>query len=198
MAARADHAGGSLPGEEDGLLSGKGNGGRRSPPAAKLAAVAAVDDAKDDGAFACSQRHALGALLLVVVSVIWTGASMLVQYIMVTLKFERPFFLTYVSNGLFSILLLMELCRARLGASGAAKWLVHPGDASWRQEGRAAMFVSVVWFAAQETYNASLGGTTVSVSTILSATSSVFTLFQSFLFLREPFSWAVALGVAVW
>lgn len=155
----------------------------------------AADDA-DPPVMCCSRSHAIGAVLLVIVSIIWTSASVLVQYIMKTRGFDRPFFLTYVSNALFSLLLVAELTRSRIAtqSKSLASW-AHPADGSWRREARAAMFLSVIWFAAQETYNASLDGTTVSVSTILSSTSSVFTLMLSIGFLGESLSFLISAGV---
>ncbi|KAA0174527.1 hypothetical protein FNF27_03901 [Cafeteria roenbergensis] len=175
-------------GEVASLLAGK------AAPSAGAAAAAAGQ--ADPSILCCSRSHAIGAVLLVMVSIIWTSASVLVQYIMKTRGFDRPFFLTYVSNALFSLLLVAELTRSRIAtqSKSLASW-AHPADGSWRREARAAMFLSVIWFAAQETYNASLDGTTVSVSTILSSTSSVFTLMLSIGFLGESLSFLISAGV---
>jgi solute carrier family 35 protein F5 len=147
------------------------------------------------GRWVPSSKHALGAFFLIVVAVIWTAASFLVQYIQQDLGFAKPLFITYVSNALFSILLVLEYARARLGTTPHYSYLGRPGDVSWKREARAAAKVAVIWFAAQATYNWSLNGTTVSVSTILSSTSCVFTFAMSLVALREKFSLLTMLGV---
>ncbi|KAJ1616524.1 hypothetical protein T492DRAFT_1106074 [Pavlovales sp. CCMP2436] len=48
-------------------------------------------------------RYATGVACILVVAVIWSFASVLVQYIFLDANFYRPFFLTYVANSLFVV-----------------------------------------------------------------------------------------------
>jgi len=61
------------------------------------------------------KRWAIGILCVVLVAVIWAGASVLVQYIFEDLSFEKPFFLTYVCNSLFALNLPVWYIMLRLG-----------------------------------------------------------------------------------
>jgi solute carrier family 35, member F5 len=61
----------------------------------------------------------------------------------------------------------------------------------------AAAIVSPLWFIANFTYNESLNLTSVTSSTILSATSSVFTLLFGVWILKEKFTWGKLLGVVL-
>ncbi|KAJ8550627.1 hypothetical protein ON010_g10441 [Phytophthora cinnamomi] len=61
----------------------------------------------------------------------------------------------------------------------------------------AAAIVSPLWFIANFTYNESLNLTSITSSTILSATSSVFTLILAVWILKERFTWLKALGVVL-
>jgi solute carrier family 35, member F5 len=173
-------------------------------PKAKLSSE---DVPTHDEVQAASRNHVsilvIGVLLLVGVSVIWTAASVLVQYIFETLKFPNPFFLTYVCNSEFALLLPMEMIRhkwlARERRAGRDKCCGCCSTAdehvSWRDAAKAALGLSFVWFTAQGSYNASLGGTTVSVSTVLSACSCIFTMILSSIYLPETFSWITLVGV---
>lgn len=189
-----DHDGHDAAREDDKLLAAAA---RDQPSAGREAA--AIHDGMFGllGHWVPSRRHALGAFLLLIVALIWTAASFLVQYIQHDLGFARPLFITYVSNGLFSILLLLEYWRAQLGKTQTLSFLSRPDDGSWKQEARAAAKIAVIWFAAQGAYNWSLNGTTVSVSTILSSTSCVFTFAMSLTALHERFSLLTMLGVVL-
>jgi solute carrier family 35 protein F5 len=52
---------------------------------------------------AAAARWATGVVCIVIVALIWSFASVLVQYIFLDRDFYRPFFLTYVANSLFVI-----------------------------------------------------------------------------------------------
>jgi solute carrier family 35, member F5 len=141
------------------------------------------------------------ALCLVTVAVIWVGASVLVQQLFEGVHARLPFFLTYVCVSEFVVLLPLRYVRETTLRAGGT-WLgclrlgpCEPTD--WRAAAKAAALVCPLWFLAQSTYNASLGGTSVSSSTVLSTTSCVWTFALSVLFLREGFDWRRLGGVAL-
>ena len=47
----------------------------------------------------------LGLLFIVIVAVIWSGSSVLLQYIFSDLNFRSPFLITYIENSLFCLYL---------------------------------------------------------------------------------------------
>lgn len=141
------------------------------------------------------------ALCLVAVAVIWVGASVLVQQLFEGVHARLPFFLTYVCVSEFVVLLPLRYVRETTLRDGGT-WLgclrlgpCEPTD--WRAAAKAAALVCPLWFLAQSTYNASLGGTSVSSSTVLSTTSCVWTFALSVLFLREGFDLRRLGGVAL-
>ncbi|KAH7476172.1 hypothetical protein PRIC1_000183 [Phytophthora ramorum] len=152
----------------------------------------------------------LGVAFLVIVALIWTFASVLVQYIFHNLSFQGPFFLTYVGISLFSVNLPLWyasqvlLPRAKAwfrglttnGKLSHAELLRRSGkQASYRQIFRISAIISPLWFIANFTYNESLNLTSVSSSTIVSSTSTVFTFLLSVVALKEPFVWLKLAGV---
>lgn len=154
----------------------------------------------------------LGVFFLVVVALIWTFASVLVQYIFHNLSFNGPFFLTYVGITLFSVNLPLWYAsqviwpRARAWFRGQStdgklshtELLKRTGHkATYRQIFWISATISPLWFAANFTYNQSLNMTSVTSSTIVSSTSTVFTFLLSVIVLREPFKWLKVLGVAL-
>ncbi|EEY58813.1 Drug/Metabolite Transporter (DMT) Superfamily [Phytophthora infestans T30-4] len=141
----------------------------------------------------------------------------LIQYIFNDLSFEAPFFLTSFGMALFSVNLpiyyvtkvwLPQLGRGLSGLSVSGlpqvksetgtevKQTAH-NKATLRRTVVAAAVVAPLWFIANFTYNESLNLTSVTSSTILSATSSVFTLILAVWILKERFTWPKALGVAL-
>ncbi|KAG7380727.1 hypothetical protein PHYPSEUDO_006909 [Phytophthora pseudosyringae] len=179
-----------------------------------------VANAEDSDPTSASKRGSVwqwvvGCVFLVCVAVIWNFSSVLVQYIFNDLEFEAPFFLTSLGMALFSVNLpiyyvtkvwLPHLGRGLSGQSMSALPQVKadadaqqtPHDsATLRRTMVAAAVVAPLWFVANFTYNESLNLTSVTSSTILSATSSVFTLVLAVWILKERFTWLKALGVAL-
>lgn len=116
---------------------------------------------------------------------------MLVQAIFTELDFYRPFFLTYVANSLFVVLLPVRAVRRALmppqqDAPGSATALTP-----------ALALVCPLWFAANLLYNISLGLTSLTSSTVIAASSSTFTLLLSLCWLGERFAWLKLAGVAL-
>ncbi|KAF0682829.1 Aste57867_25128 [Aphanomyces stellatus] len=138
------------------------------------------------------RRHKwlIGVFCVVVVAIIWTFASVLVQYVFHDLGFSKPFFLTYVANSLFAVNLPIYWVGRKVG------YIKSASDASFWETFRVSAIVAPLWFIANCCYNFSLNMTSVTSSTIISSTSSMFTFALSVLFLKEKFSWAKMAGVA--
>ncbi|KAI9905202.1 hypothetical protein PsorP6_013967 [Peronosclerospora sorghi] len=152
----------------------------------------------------------LGVAFLVIVALIWTFASVLVQYIFHNLSFQGPFFLTYVGISLFSVnlplwyasLVLLPKAKAWFRGLPTHGKLCHTEllrrsglQASYGEIFRISAIISPLWFIANFTYNESLNLTSVSSSTIVSSTSTVFTFLLSVVALKEPFVWMKLAGV---
>ena len=59
-----------------------------------------------------SQEWTLGLFFILLVALIWTAASIAVQFMLIDMSFNSPFFLTFISNSLFIVYLpLWELLR---------------------------------------------------------------------------------------
>ena len=67
-------------------------------------------------------RWNLGLFLIFLVALIWTGSSVLVQYIFDGLDFHAPLFLTYVCTSLFAVQLPLWHAAARLGVAAQLPW----------------------------------------------------------------------------
>ncbi|KAG1689001.1 hypothetical protein DVH05_002884 [Phytophthora capsici] len=154
----------------------------------------------------------LGVTFLVIVALIWTFASVLVQYIFHNLSFQGPFFLTYVGISLFSVNLPLWYASQVLFPRAKAWYRGLPTNgklchsellrrtgkqASYSQIFRISAIISPLWFIANFTYNESLNLTSVSSSTIVSSTSTVFTFLLSVVALKEPFVWMKLAGVVL-
>ena len=163
-----------------------------TPP--RAAAVAAVMTAgastRARSVVASARASALAQALtcLAAVALIWVAAAALVQFVFSDGLRAQPFFLTWMNNSEFLILLPLQAARERWGFAPAS---------DWRGAARAGLLVCPLWFLAQGAYNASLSDTSVSSSTVLSSASCVFTFVLSVVFLREAFRWPKLLGVLV-
>nr|CCA14055.1 Drug/Metabolite Transporter (DMT) Superfamily putative [Albugo laibachii Nc14] len=160
-----------------------------------------------------SYRWTLGIFFIVIVAFIWTFASVLVQYIFHNLAFQKPFFLTFVGISLFSVnlpiwYLSQRFCSLRRWESSGTNESTRLSQTQlpqshsttklcWKKIIRASAIVAPLWFLANFTYNASLDMTSVTSSTIISSTSTVFTLFLSVLVLQERFTWMKMTGVVL-
>jgi len=85
---------------------------------------------------------------------------------------------------------------ASSSAAAGAIQAAPPAD-GLRAVALSSLIVCPIWFAANFTYNVSLAHTTVTASTVISASSSAFTLLLSLLFLSERFGWLKLAGVAL-
>ena len=152
----------------------------------------------------CSQRphvnwrHLLGVFLLVMVAAIWVGASELVQFIFGSTGSTPWLFITTVNVSEFAVLLPVEAVREVV----MLHWWPSSSQSccnsvDWIRAARAAAVVAPIWVVAQSTYNWALAGVSVSVSTVLSTTSCVWTFLLSLVFLGERFSWVKVAGVTL-
>lgn len=176
-----------------------------------------VADAIDSDPTSAAKRGSVwqwvvGCVFLVCVAIIWNFSSVLIQYIFNDLSFEAPFFLTSFGMALFTVNLPIyyvtkvwmpqlrrsssDLPQVKTETSPVVTQTPHD-KATLRRTMIAAAIVSPLWFIANFTYNESLNLTSVTSSTILSATSSVFTLILAVWILKERFTWLKALGVAL-
>lgn len=168
-------------------------------------------------------KTVFGVCLIVCVALIWTFSSYLVKTIQ--LQFRGPFFLTYFANSLFALYLPLLLIKRKFcySSSGNTLTAYDPiGDdegAPTKTEGTAlfridsptwshvfasmkntktfrnSLIVCPLWFLANFLYNASLLYTSVSSSTVLSATSCVFTALIALRMGSEKFHWFNVLAV---
>lgn len=181
-----------------------------APSALEVAVPAATPDKNQRGSV---YQWVVGCIFLFFVAVIWNFSSVLIQYIFHDLSFEAPFFLTSFGMALFSVnmpiyfatkVFLPEFKLKKQRERGETpikteeepKVVPHRG-AVLKQTIKAGVIVAPLWFFANFTYNESLNMTSVTSSTILSATSSIFTLIFGVWILKERFSWLKLLGVAL-
>ena len=62
-----------------------------------------------------SSSYALGIFFLVIVSILWTICSMVVQHLYQDMEFDSPFLIVYIGTSLFSIFLPIRLAYERFG-----------------------------------------------------------------------------------
>ncbi|QHS72621.1 Thi74p [Saccharomyces paradoxus] len=171
--------------------------------------------------------HMVGILLLAVVVVFWVGASCLTNELFETNAYNKPFFLTYLNISLFALYLapdlwriiqlrrkslhertdrtlpiqtqesfseLLPLINSGSSNSSNSSSLV---DMRVKDTMRLSVLFCVLWFVANLAANSALSYTTVASSTILSSTSSFFTLFLATSLGIETFSMKKLLGLFV-
>ncbi|EEC49036.1 predicted protein, partial [Phaeodactylum tricornutum CCAP 1055/1] len=156
-----------------------------------------------------SRSYAQGLVFIVLVALIWAASSVLVQYLYTEQSFESPFLLTYIGVSLFTLWLPTRLL---------TEWVEHrfrkvANDVSPEEDAdvvytdhrfspwthgdhlKAAAKIAPVWFVANWSYNASLAYTSITSSTVLAATGSIFTFIFALLLKDEQFAWMKLAGV---
>lgn len=169
-------------------------------------------------------KYTLGVALIIMVAMIWVGASLWIQRIFGDLDYNKPYFLTYFNTTGFSFWNFGFL---------AASWRSIPWEktdvdsteegkpphertelAEGEQEGsvtesrhppysrreilRCALIFCPLWFVANALFNTSLSATSVASNTILSSTSSVWALLLSKYFLdQDVIRWHKLCAVAL-
>jgi solute carrier family 35 protein F5 len=186
-----------------------------------------------------SGAYALGLFFIVLVALIWTASSILVQYLYSEdVSFDSPFLLTYIGVSLFSLWLpthslwstwasqdrqhssvgVMELSASSaqpiysvVNADGSVSSQdstenlgdeLEAGDETsllgvWTvaDHQHAARQIAPVWFLANWAYNASLAYTSITSSTVLASTGSLFTFLFAVSCQDETFNWVKCSGV---
>lgn len=188
-----------------------------------------------------SPAYTLGLLFILLVSLIWAAASVLVQYIYSDkFSFDSPFLLTYTGVSLFTCFLparwILNQCQhnnslpeslpvtqilsgvddneeeeegdahmpitAPTAAAAAAEPTSTTVAAVWTTKDHmvAAAKIAPVWFISNYAYNASLKYTSITSSTVLASTGSLFTFLFALISRDEHFSlykfFGILLGMA--
>ena len=160
--------------------------------------------------------YGLGLIFIVLVSIIWAASSILVQYLYENQSFDSPFLLTYIGTSLFTILLPLDWLLQQYGKRSQSfpseeneRYAlsedhenadeVHRGHRMWTLQDHkdAAAKVAPVWFISNYAFNASLRYTSITSSTVLASTGSVFTFLFALLWRDEHFSVLKLLGVGL-
>ncbi|KAH0602656.1 uncharacterized protein H6S33_008306 [Morchella sextelata] len=171
-----------------------------------------------------STRKRLGILLLSVVIVLWVSSSFLTYAIFSDDSYTKPYFVTYLNTSVFCFYLMPWASRKALarwrnddaegwveGALGrceyrpvtqdceqsedAANAPGRAGKLGIRETMRLSAEFCLMWFIANYFQSYCLKWTSVASSTILSCTSSIFTLILSALLRIERFSWTKLFSV---
>jgi solute carrier family 35 protein F5 len=190
-----------------------------------------------------SAAYSLGLFFIVLVALIWTASSILVQYLYSDdVSFDSPFLLTYIGVSLFSLWLPTHSLWAawasqdRHTSAGAMEMssssaqqsytIVHTDGSVSSQDStesmgeeleagetsttsrvtalpvwtvaehqHAARQIAPVWFLANWAYNASLAYTSITSSTVLASTGSLFTFLFAVGCQDETFNWVKCSGV---
>ena len=157
------------------------------------------------------QQYVSGLGLLLIVVLIWTVSSFVVQDIL-SESGARAFFITYFANSLFMLQLPIVFTwryfrKVPVTASTPLDYTSLDNASSRRNcrniiygmydwpTLRAALIVCPLWFAANGLYNLSLAHTSVTSNTIISATSGMFTFAFAVRAGSEQFSWWKIIGV---
>jgi solute carrier family 35 protein F5 len=164
--------------------------------------------------------YALGLVFILFVSIIWSAASILVQYLYTDQSFDSPFLLTYIGTSLFILLIpnqwffeqWRKRYRNRNGNADADDYESihsltttttihnnhnHNHKWSYTDHIRAAAKIAPVWFISNYAYNASLKYTSITSSTVLASTGSLFTFLFALILRDEHFSMWKFFGVVL-
>lgn len=163
------------------------------------------------------QKWLLGLVNLSLVVVFWVMSSFLVNELFESDIYRKPFFITYVNTSCFVFylipylrhegLLVGDLIRKLKGPQyqpvdspsyGSELSIEEPSDLeeiSIQETVRLSLQFIVLWFSANLVTNASLSYTLVASQTILSTTSSFFTLIIGYLYLIEKINQNKVIGI---
>ena len=180
--------------------------------------------------------YGLGLIFIALVAIIWSFASVVVQYLYRDQSFDAPFLLTYIGTSLFVVQIplhrLYEHCVSKnsdgsdgydsiptrdedeegetghIGGSNNESVrgenststetpFAEIGNYNWTEKDHiiAAAKLSPFWFVSNYAYNASLQHTSITSSTVLVNTGSLFTFLIALLMREERFSCWKLLGV---
>lgn len=130
-------------------------------------------------------RWHTGLILLGVVVFLWVASGFMVNAM--SGQYEKPYFITYLNTGVFTVYLIPSLLKWRKRSHYAPVGDVDDGEEGGRGTGKHVNFTvretatigmqfAFLWFMANLFNNASYLYTTVSSATVIACTSSFFTL----------------------
>lgn len=172
-----------------------------------------------------SKRWTLGLMMLALVIVLWVLSSFMINLIFEDGSYRKPFFITYINTAAFTFYLLptskailknywrtgqwnihdqLRMQEEGSGSGEVGSPLIPKSDSSDDGE-RLSLYETIklsaefciLWFSANFVTNASLSYTSVASQTILSSTSSFFTLFVGALCRVEKISKVKVIGSMV-
>ena len=142
--------------------------------------------------------YALGLVFIFLVSIIWAAASILVQYLYSDQSFDSPFLLTYIGTSLFVLFLPSQwVCQKLRQDSQTSYESIRNPEWTLQDHYRAAAKIAPIWFVSNYAYNASLKYTSITSSTVLASTGSLFTFLFAVLLKDERFSMWKLVGVGL-
>lgn len=151
-----------------------------------------------------ARRWVAGLLCILLVALIWTGATVLKQIIFRDLDYNEPLILAYVCNSCYMLHLPMYGL-GRCGGCLPSVPFLRRRNNSVSGEGRSTpalmesmllgLGIAPLWFFAQWTYSVGVASTSVTSSTVISTTSVVWTLLASVVFLGEKMTLLKAVGI---
>mmetsp|Transcript_20756 Transcript_20756/g.30724 ORF Transcript_20756/g.30724 Transcript_20756/m.30724 type:complete len:363 (+) Transcript_20756:48-1136(+) len=143
----------------------------------------------------------LGIIFLVLVSVIWAASSVVAQSVLGKSDFDDPFDFTYITNAMFVLYFpyhsalvkckLTENPPLRSPKAGTSKGKLR----SHFYLAKSSLFIFPVWFLSSWSYYNSLKNTSVTSNTVISCTSSLWTLLMSTFFKKEKMTSNKGVGV---
>ncbi|ODV58047.1 DMT family transporter ASCRUDRAFT_129219 [Ascoidea rubescens DSM 1968] len=121
----------------------------------------------------------LGLYLLSLVIILWVASSFLVNKIFADDLYRKPFLITYINTGVF-IFYLLPILFNRNGDRSISSVINKKKQLPLNETLKLSMNFCILWFLANLTMNASLSYTSVASQTILTSTSSFFTLLMGY------------------
>lgn len=123
---------------------------------------------------------------------LWVGSSIALQTIFGgDVQFRQPAFVTLFNSAMSSLLLLPRLCPRgrRRNAAAAGAFPKATRTSSMFAVAQLSSSVGLVWLLSQLLFNMSLLQTSVATNTVLSSTSSIFTLLFSLVIFGDSIRW---------
>ncbi|KAA8900175.1 hypothetical protein FN846DRAFT_959402 [Sphaerosporella brunnea] len=149
-------------------------------------------------------RRNFGMALLGVVVFLWVSSNFLTHAIFADDSYSKPYFLTYMNTSIFSLYLVPSgvrwyLRRRRGGQEEAEEDTTKPAEDKLdnKETMRLSLEFCLIWFFANYFNSYCLKFTSVASATILSSTSSMFTLIIGSLLRTERFTATKLLSVLV-
>lgn len=133
-------------------------------------------------------RYIVGSVLICLVAVIWTLATVLKQVIFQDLEYNEPLVFAYVCNSCYTVQLFTSFagqCQAKKDLKVNAQTKRSDSTHALREAAILGVAIAPIFFIAQWTYSVGVSMTSVTASTMISSTSAVWALIGSVMFLGE-------------